>query len=102
MEYYFILPGLLSLLGSIFAYKFWQKSKQNKTKQKTSRRTSEDAGRRAATPESVHLLNSETFKLFRVNTDIELGNKDGGLLINSVLADSVELRNRIYRDSATR
>ena len=33
MEYYFILPGLLSpLLGSIFAYKFWQKkqTKQNK------------------------------------------------------------------------
>ena len=84
MEYYFILPGLLSLLGSIFAYKFWQKA--NKTKQKTSRRTSEDAGRRAATPESGHLLNSETFKIFRVNTEIELGNKDGGLLIKFCLS----------------
>lgn len=37
-------------------------------------------------PESIHLLNSETFKIFRVNTEIDLGNKDCGLLIKFCLS----------------
>lgn len=85
MEYYFILPDLLSLLGSIFPYKFWRK-KQIKQNKKQAGELVKMQAREQPPPESVHLLNSETFKLFRVNTETELGNKDCGLLIKFCLS----------------
>lgn len=85
MEYYFILPDLLSLLGSIFPYKFWRKKQIKQNKKQAGELVKMQA--RQPPPESVHLLNSEEpLNFSRVNTETELGNRNCGLLIKFCLS----------------